>query len=58
MNTADCDEMISDKYDGVVLWDVPATRRNKMLKYLYARNVRVYMMPKISDAVARWISSP
>lgn len=47
------DEMISDKYDGVVLWDVPATRRNKMLKYLYARNVRVYMMPKISDVIIK-----
>lgn len=47
------DEMISDKYDGVVLWDVPATRRNKMLKYLYACNVRVYMMPKISDVIIK-----
>lgn len=47
------EEMISDKYDGVVLWDVPATVRNKMLKYLYARNVRVYMMPKISDVIIK-----
>ncbi|MCR4650424.1 MAG: exopolysaccharide biosynthesis polyprenyl glycosylphosphotransferase [Lachnospiraceae bacterium] len=47
------DDMISSEYDGVVLWDVPATVRNKMLKYMYAHNIRVYMMPKISDVIIK-----
>jgi len=46
-------EMESEAYDGVVLWDVPAQARNKMLKYMYARNIRVYMMPKISDVIIK-----
>lgn len=46
-------EMESDAYDGVVLWDVPAQARNRMLKYMYARNIRVYMMPKISDVIIK-----
>ncbi len=46
-------EMLSSDYDGVVLWDVPAQIRNKMLKYMYARNIRVYMMPKISDVIIK-----
>lgn len=50
-------EMLSKDYDGVVLWDVPAAVRNKMLKYLYAHNVRVYMSPKISDVIIKG-SSP
>lgn len=46
-------EMISKDYDGVVLWDVPAGLRNRFLKYMYARNIRVYMMPKISDVIIK-----
>ncbi len=46
-------EMISKAYDGVVLWDVPAQTRNRFLKYMYARNIRVYMMPKISDVIIK-----
>ncbi len=47
------EEMISSEYDGVVLWDVPAQTRNRFLKYMYARNIRVYMMPKISDVIIK-----
>ncbi len=47
------DEMVSKAYDGVVLWDVPAQIRNRFLKYMYARNIRVYMMPKISDVIIK-----
>ena len=47
------EEMVSKDYRGVVLWDVPAALRNKYLKYMYARNVRVYMMPKISDVIIK-----
>ncbi len=46
-------EMENRDYDGVVLWDVPAQVRNRMLKYMYARNIRVYMMPKISDVIIK-----
>ncbi len=46
-------EMTDPAYDGVVLWDVPAQMRNRMLKYMYARNIRVYMMPKISDVIIK-----
>ncbi len=46
-------QMNSKDYDGVVLWDIPAQTRNRMLKYMYARNIRVYMMPKISDVIIK-----
>ena len=45
-------KMASDKnYDGVVIWDVPTAVRNKLLKVFYSNNIRVYMMPKISDVI-------
>ena len=40
-------------YDGVVIWDVPTSVRNKLLKLFYSRNIRVYMMPKISDVIIK-----
>lgn len=40
-------------YDGVVIWDVPTSVRNKLLKVFYSRNIRVYMMPKISDVIIK-----
>ena len=43
--------LISDKYDSVVIWDIPAGIRNDLLKYCYGHNVRVYIMPKISDVI-------
>lgn len=46
-------EMLSKNYDGVVLWDIPAKLRNRNLKYLYANDKRVYMMPKISDVIIK-----
>ena len=39
----------NDHFDGVVLWDIPTAVRNKLLKLFYSRNIRIYMMPKISD---------
>jgi len=42
-----------EAYDGVVIWDVPTSVRNKLLKVFYSRNVRVYMMPKISDVIIK-----
>lgn len=40
-------------YDGVVIWDVPTAVRNQLLKMLYSHNVRIYMMPKISDVIVK-----
>lgn len=40
-------------YDGVVIWDVPTSVRNRLLKVFYSRNIRVYMMPKISDVIIK-----
>lgn len=40
-------------YGAVVLWDIPGTDRNDLLKYCYSRSIRVYMMPKISDVLVK-----
>ncbi|MCL2051037.1 MAG: exopolysaccharide biosynthesis polyprenyl glycosylphosphotransferase [Lachnospiraceae bacterium] len=37
----------------VVLWDIPLDIRNLLLKYLYGKSKRVYMMPKISDVLIK-----
>ena len=39
------------KYDGVVIWDVSTAERNEVLKFCYAKSVRVYTMPKITDVI-------
>jgi len=44
---------MNGKYDGVVIWDVPTSVRNRLLKVFYSRNIRVYMMPKISDVIIK-----
>lgn len=41
------------KYDGVVVYDVHAALRNKILKFCYANSKRIYMTPKISDIIIR-----
>lgn len=38
-------------YDGVVIWDIPTTLRNDILKFCYGKRIRVYIMPKISDVI-------
>lgn len=40
-------------YDGVVLWDMNTTLRNKLLKFCYSKGVRVYIMPKIPDIMVQ-----
>ncbi len=44
---------ISEQYGAVVLWDIPVTERNELLKLCYSRSIRVYMMPKISDVLVK-----
>lgn len=41
------------EYGGVVLWDIPASVRNDLLKTCYAKGIRVYVMPKISDVLLK-----
>ena len=47
-----CEEAMN-RYDAVVLWDIPTPMRNKLMKFLYGRNIRIYMMPKIPDVLIR-----
>lgn len=47
------EEEISVGYGAVVLWDIPTTERNRILKYCYSRSIRVYMMPKITDVLVK-----
>lgn len=47
-----CEE-IETGYDAVVLWDIPAEVRNKIYKYCFGKNIRVYIMPKIPDILIK-----
>ena len=40
-----------ERYDGVVIWDIPSIERNNILKFCYGKSIRVYIMPKISDVI-------
>ena len=42
-----------DKYEAIVLCDLPAEVRNDIMKYCYQRSIRVYVTPKISDIMLR-----
>ena len=50
-----CDEI--DKAESVVISDVPAQKRNDILKYCYQNQVRFYTTPKITDILIRGASS-
>lgn len=39
------------EYHAVVIWDVDTQSRNELLKFCYAKSIRVYMMPKITDVI-------
>ncbi|MCI8951072.1 MAG: exopolysaccharide biosynthesis polyprenyl glycosylphosphotransferase [Lachnospiraceae bacterium] len=43
----------SKAYDGVIIGDIPAESRNKLMKRCYALNIRSYTVPKISDILLR-----
>lgn len=47
-----CAEILN-RYDAIVLWDIPTTERNYLLKYCYSRSIRVYTMPKIPDVLIK-----
>lgn len=42
---------ILERYDGVILWDIPTVERNLYIKFCYSHSIRVYMMPKIPDVI-------
>lgn len=42
-----------DKFESVIICDVPARLRNDLLKYSYQNNKSIYVIPKISDIVIR-----
>jgi exopolysaccharide biosynthesis polyprenyl glycosylphosphotransferase len=42
-----------DRYEGVILCEMPGQLRNDILKYCFARKTRVYVAPKISDILIR-----
>jgi len=46
-----CQEI--EKYDCVLINDVPAEIRNDILKFCYQHKVRTYVVPKISDILMR-----
>lgn len=39
------------EYEGVIIWDLPSSERNRYLKYCFAHSIRCYMSPKISDII-------
>ena len=42
-----------NKYEGVIICDIPSTERNDILKYCYENSIRTYLTPKISDIILR-----
>lgn len=43
----------SGAYDAVVLWDIPSADKNRLMKFCYAKSIRIYFMPKIPDVLAK-----
>lgn len=42
---------LMQKYDGVIIWDLPSQIRNRYLKYCFSHSIRCYLSPKISDVI-------
>ena len=40
-----------NEYEGVIIWDLPSSIRNRYLKYCFDNSIRCYMSPKISDII-------
>jgi len=47
---------IENGYEGVVIWDIPTSIRNDLLKFCYGKSIRMYLMPKIPDVIVRGAS--
>lgn len=46
-----CEEIV--KFDAVIINDIPSQIRNDILKFCYEHELRVYVVPKISDIIVR-----
>ena len=46
-------KLLINKYEAIVISDVPAGLRNDVLKYCYDHDKRIYMLPKITDIIVR-----
>ena len=43
----------TERYDAVVIWDIDVATRNEIMKFCYGKNIRVYIMPHISDVILK-----
>ena len=43
----------AEKYDGIIIGDIPADMRNKLVKMCFCRDIRSYTLPKLSDILLR-----
>ena len=48
-----CKKIASREFGAVVLWDISSQERNHLMKYCYARSIRMYFMPKIPDVLVK-----
>ena len=44
-------EELVDRYDGIIIGDIPAHERNQLLKLCFGKKIRTYTSPKISDII-------
>ena len=44
---------VIDKYDAALINDIPAEYENKLIKYCFEKNKRVYVVPKLSDIILK-----
>ena len=47
------EEEILARKKAVVLWDLPVSLRNQLMKFCYENGIRMYMMPKIPDVLIK-----
>ena len=40
-------------YEAVIIWDLPAAIRNRLLKYCFSHSIRCHVTPKISDILIK-----
>lgn len=45
------DKICEGGYNTVVLWELPTSERNELMKYCYGHGVRMYVEPKIPDVL-------
>lgn len=54
-----CDESLEEierrilRYEGVIISDIPAELRNKLVKFCFENSIRTYINPKLSDIIIR-----